>query len=101
MECDSDPHGTVTSAPYQWQDLLNPDLPLMGFEAVLISVLQSGAEMEKIKGLNEQEFQRAVDVLGQVLLLSIQFPPFSYLLMPRLSVLGNRGCDGRAPEDLL
>jgi len=49
-----------------WSDLLTPDLPPTEFDAVLSGVLQSTTEMEKIKGLEAQEFQRVIDVLGQV-----------------------------------
>lgn len=38
----------------------------MDFDAALMNVLRSAAEMEKIQGLNEQEFQSVIDVLGQV-----------------------------------
>jgi hypothetical protein len=63
---DSDSNGHIISTPHQWPDILNPDLPLLDFEAVLLGVLRSTAEMEKIKELNAQEFQSVIDVLGQV-----------------------------------
>jgi len=68
---------------------------------VLLGVLRSAAEMEEIKGLGEQEFRGVIDVLGQV---STQFNSafaVTYSLIPRLSVRGYRGCDGRAPEEML
>lgn len=63
---DSDPNGHILSTPHQWSDILNPDLPLLDFEAVLLGVLRSTVEMEKVKELNAQEFQSVIDVLGQV-----------------------------------
>jgi len=54
--------------------------------------------MEKIKGLEEQEFQDVIDVLGQV---STRFDPAFvavYSLTPRPSVRGHWGRDERAPE---
>jgi hypothetical protein len=38
----------------------------MDFDAVLLGVLQSATEMEKINGLDEEEFRSVIDVLGQV-----------------------------------
>jgi len=49
-----------------WSDLLIPGLPSTEFDAALSGVLRSTTEMEKIKGLEAQEFQRVIDVLGQV-----------------------------------
>jgi hypothetical protein len=58
------------STPDQWEDLLNPNLPPTEFEAALKRVLESEAEMEKIRKLNKQEFQSVIDVLGRVSTLS-------------------------------
>lgn len=55
-------------------------------------------EVEKIKGLEEQEFQDVIDVLGQV---SMRFDfafTVVYSLTPRPSVRGHGGRDERAPE---
>lgn len=63
---DSDSSGHTQYTPRQWLDLLNPDLLPMDFDAVLLGVLQSATEMEKINGLDEEEFRSVIDVLGQV-----------------------------------
>lgn len=42
----------------------------MDFDVVLLGVLRSTTEMEKIKELDDQEFQGVIDVLGQVSTLS-------------------------------
>ena len=62
----SDSSGLTPSAPYQWQDILNPNLHPMDFDAALMGVLRSSAEMDKILGLNDEKFQSVIDVLGQV-----------------------------------
>ncbi|KAF9644232.1 kinase-like protein [Thelephora ganbajun] len=62
---DSDSSGSTLSTPYQWSDLLNPDLSPMDFDAVLMGVLRSTTEMERIQGLDEPEFQSVIDVLGE------------------------------------
>lgn len=74
---DSDSSGLTSSIPHQWSDLLNPDLPPIQFDAVLTGVLRSTMEMEKIQGLDEQELQSVIDVLGQVKTLLIQRSWFS------------------------
>ena len=38
----------------------------MDFDAVLLGVLRSTTEMEKIKELDSKGFQSVIDVLGQV-----------------------------------
>ena len=63
---DIDPSDPTPSMPYQWQDLLNEDLPPTDFDATLESVLRSTAEMEKIKGLSKRELQSVIDALSGV-----------------------------------
>lgn len=63
---DSGSSSRTVSTQHRWSDLLNPDLSRMDFDATLLGVLRSTTEMERIKGLDDQEFQDVVDVLGQV-----------------------------------
>jgi hypothetical protein len=86
---------------YQWRDLLNSDLPPKKLIAVLRSVLHSEAEMDKIEELNKLELQSVVDVLGVVSKLSRSVPPVFPLLTMHQKVLDDRGCDGRAPAEML
>lgn len=51
----------------------------MAFDAVLLGVLRSTTEMERVQALDESEFQSVIDVLGQVKILSTQRSPFSLL----------------------
>ena len=100
-DSDSSGHTAALYTPYQWSDLLNPVPPPIGFDAVLSGVLRSAAEMEKIKGLDEQDFQSVVDVLGQVSTpLGSAFTVF-YLPTPCPLVREDRGCDEWAPEEML
>ena len=71
-----DSGGLTTNArtPYRWQDLLNSELHPTDFDVALTNVLRSAAEMEKIQGLNEQEFQGVVDILGRVRIVSTSPP---------------------------
>lgn len=64
---DTDSSGLTPSAPYQWQDLLNPHLLTMDFDAALTGVLRSAEEMDKIQKLDREDFQNVIDVLGQYL----------------------------------
>lgn len=74
---DSDSSGHTLPTRHQWSDLINPDLLPMDFDVVLVGVLRSTTEMEKIKELDDQEFQGVIDVLGQVRHFSIQRPRLS------------------------
>ena len=69
---DSDSSALTLSTPHGWSDLLNQDLPPTHFDTVLKAVLSSKTEVETIRGLDKQEFQSVVDVLGQVRTLLIQ-----------------------------
>ena len=55
-------------------------------------------EVEKIKGLEEQEFQDVIDVLGQVSMRFDSAFTVVYSLTPRPPVRGHGGRDERAPE---
>jgi hypothetical protein len=66
MGSDSDSGGLTPPTPYQWQDLLNQDPLPTHFDAALKSILWSQTEMEKILGLDEQNFRSVIDVLSQV-----------------------------------
>lgn len=98
---DSDTNSRSPSTPYHWQDLLNQELPPTDFDAALKSVLQSEAEMEKIKGLNKQEIQPLIDVFGRVSTLFCSLSMFCYPPTPCPPVLGDRGRDERTPEEML
>ena len=54
------------------------DLASARFDVVLADVLRSKTEMERIQGLDKQEFQGVIDVLGQVKSLPIQFSWFPF-----------------------
>jgi hypothetical protein len=73
----------------------------MDFDSALTNVLRSTVEMEKIQRLSEEEFQRVIDVLGQVGWFSNSLFSFLRLLTPYLPVLWNRGCYERRPEEML
>ena len=85
---------------YQWQDLLNPALHPTYFDTVLMSLLQSKAEVEKIQELDEQMFRNVVDVLDQVRVFLVCV--HSCLFTNALSAeIGNQGPDEWAPEEIL
>lgn len=93
---DDDPLPTPVSN--QWKDLLDPDLPLENFDTLLMNLLDNATETGKMQGLNEQEAQNLIDVLGKVRTLLVSRFLFTKAPYP---VPWDRGCHGRAAEEML
>lgn len=73
----------------------------MDFDAVLLGVLRSTTEMEKIKELDGKGFQCVIDVLGQVSTIFSSALTVFYLLTLRPPVRENWGCGKWTSEEVL